>query len=686
MNANVEAPRFFDRELSWLEFNARVLHEAMDASNPILDRVLFSGIFSSNLDEFFMVRLPSLEAGSDIEKEVRAKARALTEEQSRHWAETLVPELEAIGIRRVVPESLDSEQAAFVRSLFDREIFPVLTPIALSGERTVPSLTNLSLYMIVSVSPIGKTDELEHAVIEVPRNLSRMIVLPGGGHSFILLEDVIRLYAARLFEGYEVRETGLIRLTRGAEMTLDEAGDEDFAKVMAQALRKRKRGEFVRLEADASEEWISFLEQKLAVQRDRIEHRKDWFDLKGVSSLAFLAGYSEHRRAPWTPKPHPAFADADDIFEVIREKDVLLHHPYDSFDPVIQLVQQAADDPDVLAVKQTLYRTASRSRLVRALERAAEKGKSVTVLVELKARFDEAENIQWAARLERAGASVVYGVARLKTHAKACLIVRREADGIRRYAHLGTGNYNESTAKLYTDHGLLTDDEKLTRDLSSLFNMITGFSKPLGTSKLVVAPLELRRTLLRLIQREAQRSTPEQPGRIAAKMNSLVDEDIIEALYEASRAGVRVRLNVRGTCRLVPGVPGRSDTIEVVSIVDRFLEHSRIFCFRNGGDDEVYLSSADWMPRNLDRRVETMFPIEDAKLAREILDTMKLYFRDNVRSWLLKPDGSYERRDAGDREPFRVQEELCRRYEEREARRRRAIPRDLKPRKPESNR
>ena len=337
-------------------------------------------------------------------------------------------------------------------------------------------------------------------------------------------------------------------------------------------------------------------------------------------------------------------------------------------------------------MKQTLYRTASRSRLVRALERAAEKGKSVTVLVELKARFDEAENIQWAARLERAGASVVYGVARLKTHAKACLIVRREADGIRRYAHLGTGNYNESTAKLYTDHGLLTDDEKLTRDLSSLFNMITGFSKPLGTSKLVVAPLELRRTLLRLIQREAQRSTPEQPGRIAAKMNSLVDEDIIEALYEASRAGVRVRLNVRGTCRLVPGVPGRSDTIEVVSIVDRFLEHSRIFCFRNGGDDEVYLSSADWMPRNLDRRVETMFPIEDAKLAREILDTMKLYFRDNVRSWLLKPDGSYERRDAGDREPFRVQEELCRRYEEREARRRRAIPRDLKPRKPESNR
>jgi len=679
-------PTFFNRELSWLEFNARVLDEAMNPDNPLLERLKFTGIVSSNLDEFFMVRVASLEPASEVFTAVQEKAYALSDRQYRHFREEIVPALEAAGIRRVTPEALQPTQQDFVRRLFEREVFPVLTPVALTGAKTAATLHNLSLYLAFALVPPPGTpgdQSREYAAVEVPRNLPRVVALPSEeGYPILLLEDLIRMYAARLFEGYEIEGEAQLRLTRGAEMTLDEERDEDFAKVMAEALLARRRGAIMRLEHAAPPDIASFLTDRLSVRPDRCYRVEGWFDLKGVSALASIPGFDELKRPAWRPRPSPAFDGPDDVWTVIRRRDVLLHLPYESFDPVVRFVREAAEDPEVLAVKQTLYRTASPSRLVAALERAAEAGKRVTVLVELKARFDEEDNIQWARRLEQTGASVVYGLAGLKTHAKACLVVRREPDGIRRYAHLATGNYNETTARLYSDHGFFTCDEDLTHDVAALFNMITGFSRPQHLTHLSIAPIDLRRRLLQLIRREALRSVSGNFGRIDAKMNSLVDDEIIEALYEASRAGVRVRLNVRGVCRLVPGVPGRSEHIRVVSIVDRFLEHSRIFYFKNGGDDEVFLSSADWMPRNLDRRVETMFPIEDPDLARELVQTLDLYFRDNRNSWELEPDGSYTRRTPGDEEPFRVQEHFCRVAEQREERQRIARTRELRPKRP----
>lgn len=678
-----EPAHLFNRELSWLEFNARVLGEAMEPTTPLLDRLLFTGIFSSNLDEFFMVRVASLEPGSDVDVAVRAKASALADVQARYFREQLVPELEQAGIRRVRPEFLEADQLDFVHRLFDHEIFPVVSPVALTGQRSAPALGNLSMYMVVAMTAVRGLAIREYAVIEVPPNLSRMIVLPGtSGYAFILLEDVLRMHIDRFFQGYDIESISMMRLTRGAEMSLDEERDEDFAKVMAEALRERRRGEVMRLEVEAPADVTVFLQHKLGVAMERVYQVRDWFDLKRISTLAFLPGFDRYRRTKWVPCENSAVPKDEDIWSVMQKQDVLLHLPYESFDPVLRLVAEAADDPDVLAIKQTLYRTASDSQLVRSLERAAENGKRVTVLVELKARFDEAENIQWARRLERAGASVVYGLANLKTHAKACLIVRREADGIRRYAHLGTGNYNESTARLYSDLGLLTCDEDMTSDISALFNMMTGFSRPSGLKKLTIAPLYLRKELLRLIHREARRGREGAPCGITAKMNSLADDELIEALYEASRAGVPIRLNIRGICRLVPGVPGRSETIEVVSIVDRFLEHSRVFQFRNGGEDEVYLASADWMSRNLDRRVETMFPIEDAGLRDEVIEILDVYFRDDVKSWTLHADGTYTRRRPG-AEPFRAQEYLWNKSFDKAQRLKKSQQRELRPRRPE---
>ncbi len=628
----------------------------------------------------------------------------------------LVPELEEAGLRRKLPHELSRAQEEYVRRLFDRELFPVLSPVALTGERAVPALNNLSVYLVFEVTPPGAAGagreatrdsgssssanagpssdsdsdsdsdggDSEFAVVEIPPNLSRMIALPGeSGYSFVLLEDVVRTHGASLFQGYEIGDTALMRLTRGAEMALDEERDENFAQVMAEALRERRRGEIMRLEVAGPSRIVRFLERRLAVPQSRQFRQSAWFDLRSISSLAFLPGFDEHKRERWKPRANPALGASEDLWETLREKDRLLHLPYESFEPVVRFVTEAAEDPDVLAIKQTLYRTASDSRFVQALERAAENGKRVTVLVELKARFDEAENIQWARRLERAGASVVYGVARLKTHAKACLVVRREPDGIRRYAHLATGNYTESTARIYSDLGLFTSDDTLTADVSALFNMITGFSKPLGLGKLVIAPLEMKKALLRKVKREAQRAREGARAQISLKMNSLADEEMIEALYEASRAGVEVRLNVRGICRLVPGVPGMSENIRVISIVDQFLEHSRIFHFHNGGDDEVWLSSADWMPRNLDRRIETMFPVQNSALRKEVLEILDTYFRDDVRSWELLPDGSFERVPAPSHpeRAFRAQGHFCRIAKERDERAKRALPTELEPRR-----
>jgi len=683
MAENVDRNPRFDRELSWLEFNARVLAEAMDTTLPLLERLKFFGIVSSNLDEFFAVRVASLAPGSRAERLVREKAECLVREQYAGFVEDFLPALAAAEVRRLRPGELSPPQLEYVRGIYTREIHPILTPIALVEDRPIPTLPGLSLHLLVTLRMHSLPGEARHAVVEIPRTLPRLVRLPASKRiEYLLVEDLVADSVGSLFEGCEILETALMRLIRGAEMTLDEERDEDFAQVMEDALRDRRRAEIIRMEVAGSDAATAILAARLGVTEDRTVRLSGWLDLRGFSELGKQSGLESLRLPEWTPRPVAAFDEAEDIWELLRGRDVLVHHPYDSFDPVLRLLTEAAEDPNVVAIKQTLYRTATRSAVVAALERAAERGKRVTVLVELKARFDEADNIRWARRLERAGANVLYGVAGLKTHAKACLVVRREPEGVRRYAHLGTGNYNETTARLYSDLGLFTADEAIASDLTSFFNMITGFSQPLETKKLAIAPFDLRRTLRRLIGREAMRSSPEHPGLIMAKMNTLADAEIIDALYEASRHGVRILLNVRGICRLVPGVPGLSENIGVVSIVDRFLEHSRIFYFANQGDEEVFLASADWMPRNLDRRVEIMFPIEDPGLRRETKDLLALYFKDNVKSWRLQPDGSYTRIQAESEPPFRAQESLWRRASDKKMRVRRIPPPRLRPQTP----
>ncbi len=678
--------KLFNRELSWLEFNARVLAEAMDPSNPLLERLKFLGIVSSNFDEFFMVRIVSLHDQGEIEKRVRDKAFELITQQNRYFIETVVPELEKAGAVRVLPQALTPEQLEYVRTLFFKELFPVLTPMAVYEDRPAPALVNLSLYMAVRLVNPDETSMQNYAVIEIPRNYPRMVVLPSEkGFRFVLLEDLVALFAKEFFSGYEIVQHGFLRITRAAEMTIDEEKDEDFAKIMSDALRLRNQNEIVLLETSAPEPMVEFFMAKLGVAAEEVFRSDSWLDLKSISQLAFQPILEEQKRPAWVPRPQHDFANADNLWDMLKQKDIWLHLPYESFDCVTRFVAEAAADPDVLAIKQTFYRAAPDSAMIRALERAAEKGKRVTVLVELKARFDEEKNIEWAKRLEVAGASVLYGVAGFKTHAKACLVVRREPDGIRRYVHLSTGNYNEKTAQIYSDIGYFSSDEALGADLSAFFNMITGFSRPAAFTKIDVAPYGLRRRLKRLIVREAMRSTAENPGFIMAKMNSLVDPELIHSLYDASQAGVHIKLNVRGVCSLKPGIKGLSDNIEVTSILDMFLEHSRMYYFHNGGEEEIFLASADWMPRNLDRRVEIMWPVEHREIRKELIDVLKHYFRDNMKSWKLLPDGSYVKiRPAEQEKKFRVQEYFSKRAADRAEKLEKIVPSELKPQKPVS--
>lgn len=671
-----------DRELSWLQFNERVLAEAMDPSNPLLERLKFIGIVSSNFDEFFMVRIAGLKSGSENAGQVRAKAQELIKTQNSHFMSALLPELEKAGISRVKKQALNDFQLSYLRNFFTKELFPVLTPIAISENEKIPTLGNLALYMVAALLKPGSSKQ-DFAVIEIPKNLPRMIALPqSAGFSFVLLEDIVSLFMSELFTGYEIVDQGLMRLTRGAEFNIDEDRDDDFAQVMSEALRARRHGDIVRAELAASPALAKSLKTMLELSDEVICPVESWFDLKTISQIAFQPGFDEFKRLEWGPRASVEFADADDVWELIKQKDVCLQHPYESFDAFLQFINAASIDPDVLAIKQTLYRAGKDSAVMRALERAAENGKQVTALVELKARFDEERNIEWAKRLEIAGANVLYGVRGLKTHAKACLVIRRESEGIKRYAHLSTGNYNEKTARLYSDIGIFTSDESITGDLSAFFNMITGFSEPANWNKIDVAPFTLKRKLLRLITRESMRASAEKPGLIMAKMNSLVDPMVIEALYRASQSGVKIKLNVRGICCLKPGVPGLSENIEVTSLVDMFLEHSRIFYFQNGGDEEVYLASADWMPRNLDRRVEIMFPVESKEIKKELTQLLDVYFKDNVKSWKLLSDGSYKKIESDSKKKFRAQEFLCKRILEREENSLKAPPRELKPQKP----
>ncbi|MSR77201.1 MAG: polyphosphate kinase 1 [Candidatus Omnitrophica bacterium] len=674
--------KYFDRELSWIDFNARVLGEARDESNPLLERLKFIGIVSSNLDEFFMVRVASLSATDPIFKDVYRHAFDLMDRQNHYFQESLVPQLEHAGIRRLLPQGLTDKQRDYLAALFHHEIFPLLTPVAIRPENPVPVFVNQSLYRMVALADPVRLKVRHYAVVEVPKNYPRMIaLLSDSGYSFITLEDVISMFAGDLFTGYEILEQGTFRITRASELSVDEEKDEDFSKVLSAALSLRQRSRIVRLEYSGYDLMRDFLKAQLEISDFKIYEVRSWMDLKTIAQLAYQPTFPELKRPQWVPKPSPDFEKADDVWKLLKEKDVMVLHPYESFDVFLRFLAQAARDPDVLAIKQTLYRASESSRVIHLLEEAANKGKQVTVLVELKARFDEERNIEWAHRLVNAGASVLYGVAGLKTHAKACLVVRREPEGIKRYLHLSTGNYNEKTALIYSDIGLFTSKEDMTRDVNVFFNLITGLSQPTGFSAIEISPFGLRRKLEKLIMRETLRGTKEAPGLMMVKMNALVDPDMIDALYKASQKGVQIKLNVRGVCCLKPGVKGLSDNIEVVSIVDTFLEHSRVFYFHNGGDEEIYLSSADWMPRNLDRRLEIMFPVMEEKNKRFLIDLLKHYFKDNQRSWQLNAQGQYKKKDPGSEKKFRVQEFLCKKAADNAA----ALSvggKELKPQKP----
>ncbi len=671
---DVTASLFLNRELSWLAFNERVLEEAADATNPLLERVKFAAIAASNLDEFFMVRVAALKqsaaepstwrdlCGMTAQQQlvaVGARAHAFVEALYALVVDDLLPSLARHGIVITDAASLPDARKASLRPFFRDAILPVLTPLAIDVSRPFPLLSSLSLNLAVLLEAQEPGGEHRLAVVQVPAGLQRLVQLSDGeGPTYVLLEQVIRLHLSQLFPGQQVLEVTTIRLARDAELELDDEGGWTHIDMVERELRRRRRSDVVRLEVEAgtSPELVDLICRQLDVTRDDVYEVRGPLDLRVLAQLLDLPGYAELRDP--AVQPVNVLGDAVDLFAAIDERDLLLHHPYDAYEPIVALLAQAAADPDVLAIKQTLYRASPGSLIIASLQRAAESSKQVTVVVELTARFDEERNIQWARALEEAGAHVIYGIRGYKVHAKICQIVRRTPYGLRRYVHLATGNYNERTARIYTDFGLLTSSPVVAADASAFFSALTGYSDPPRLKKLVMAPTGLRERFLRLIDRERRRAEAGQPAEIMAKMNSLIDEEIIEALYAASRAGVAIRLNVRGICALRPGVPGHSATIEVVSVVDRFLEHSRIYWFLNGGNDEVYFASADWMTRNFDKRIELMFPLDAAEHKAKATHVLRAMFRDNVKSRWLRADGVYERRTPGTEPPFRVQQVL----------------------------
>jgi polyphosphate kinase len=682
-----QARLFLNRELSWLEFNSRVLEESRNSRNPLLERLRFYCIFHSNLDEFFMVRVAAL--SRQIKEEDHASDPAgFTAYEQRERILSRVRDLEHMSyalyntkLRRALAkekikilqiEELNPAQQRYLDAYFDQQVYPVLTPLAIEQNQPFPPLLSLSVNLAVRLISLRTTDEVPRlAVVQVPGGLPGLCRLPHGEElELCWLADVIRRRLSGLFPGYQIVEAAGFRLTRDSELELDDEGRYDYVRNLEYELKKRRTADSTRLEfqEQMTPELRRLLQEGLGVDDSAMLPVKRPLDPRPLLSLADMPGYDKLHYPPQPPMMPAVFEQERNLFDIIRDGDILLHHPYDSFDPVVEFIQSAAEDPDVLAIKQTLYRTSGKgSRLLRSLVAAAENGKQVTVLVELTARFDEERNIDWARDLEEAGAHVIYGLAGLKVHAKVALVVRREPAGIRRYLHLATGNYNERTARFYTDFGLLTASDAFGADASGFFNSLTGYSEPPMFQRLVVSPLGLRERIVSLIRREADRARSGQISGILAKMNSLVDPVIIQELSAASTAGVSIRLNVRGICCLRPGVPGLSEHIRVISIVDRYLEHGRAFVFRNGGDAEVYLSSADWMPRNLDRRIELMFPVLDESAKTKVIEAVEAQFADNQKSRLLLQDGSYQRITPGRSDPVRVQEYLYRQLlEERE--------------------
>ncbi|MCD8396297.1 MAG: RNA degradosome polyphosphate kinase [Lachnospiraceae bacterium] len=685
-----DKPEYYtNRESSWLKFNVRILGEARDKENPLLERLKFLSITASNLDEFFMIRVASLKdmvhakytkkdiSGMTPQEQldlISQEAHELVKQQYSTYNRSLLPLMKQCGLEIVTEhEKMTPEQAEAADRYFEETVYPVLTPMAMDPSRPFPLLRNKALNIGALIArkeeksekgEKGKTGKMEFATVQVPSVLPRFVRLPDtaeGAKCVILLEELIERNIDQLFSNYNVVCAHPYRIMRNADLTIDEDDASDLLKEIQKQLKKRQWGEVIRLEIEDNMDpkLLKILKQELDVKNEDIYKISGPLDLTFLMKLYGMEGMDAYRQKPYQPQPVPGMNDYEDIFTQIRRGDILLHHPYMTFEPVVQFVKQAAVDPDVLAIKQTLYRVSGNSPIVRALAQAAENGKQVSVLVELKARFDEENNINWAKMLEKAGCHVIYGLLGLKTHSKITLVVRREEDGIRRYVHLGTGNYNDSTAKQYTDCGIMTCSEPIGEDATAVFNMLSGYSEPKHWNRLVLAPLWMRDRFLYLIRRETQHAKNGLPARIIAKMNSLCDKEIIAALYEASAAGVQIDLIVRGICCLKTGIPGVSETIRVRSIVGTFLEHARIFYFLNDENEEFYMASADWMPRNLDKRVEILFPIEDPDIQERVRHILQIQLDDNVKAQVLQPDGTYERIDRRGKELLCAQEYFC---------------------------
>lgn len=649
---------FYNRELSWLKFNLRVLKEAMGKETPLLERLKFIAISASNLDEFFMVRVAGLwsnfdsgvekrdASGMSVHEQLVAISQA-AHEQVRTQTKSLIAlmaEMDAVKLHFRRVKDLSELGKDWLEEYYREVVFPVLTPMAVDASRPFPFLANKTLNLAVEL--IKADGEHSMGLIQVPSVLDRIVeVEPEGKRTFVFLEDIIASHCHDLFKGCHILDMVSFRVTRDSDLDLEEDDSVDLMKEVEESLRKRKRGAAVRLEIfkTNNNRIKKFLEENLDVTEMEVYEINGPLDPTCFFKFIGMKGMWPWLYEPFVPQRPLERPDDSDLFAAIRENDILLHHPYESFDPVVKLVSDAADDPQVLAIKQTLYRVSGNSPIVAALARAAENGKQVTVLVELKARFDEENNILWARRLEKAGCHVIYGLVGLKTHAKIILIVRKEDNGIRRYLHLGTGNYNDSTAKLYTDLGLMTANDEFGSDASAFFNLLSGYSEPPVWNKLVMAPLGLREKIYALIDNEIAMVRAGREGHIIAKMNSLIDQPVIQKLYEASAAGVHIDLIVRGICGLRTGIEGISDNITVRSIVGRQLEHSRIFWFANGGEEQLYLSSADWMPRNLNDRVELFFPVETEEHIHRIKALLDLYLRDNVGAHMMQSNGTYRR-------------------------------------------
>lgn len=673
---------YTNRELSWLEFNQRVLDEASDPSVPLLEQLRFLAITASNLDEFFMVRVgslltairagdtsPDLTGRSPMEqiRLISERLQTMVAEQYRVYLGQLEPALAEAGLRRRPAGRLSERQAMFIEMVFREQLQAALTPIAVDDPARFPLLFGRTVNVAVQLATPDAERPYRFAVIPFGRFALRLITLPSEGqHEFILTEDVVEMMADRFFPGETIVSTAPFRITRNADLSVSDDDGSDLLAEMEDVLDNRKESFCTRLEvsSQANSEITAFLKSLLRVGERDLYVVHGPVGLSDLSELADVSGFNEYRYPAWKPQPSAAVDPGDSVFETIRSRDVLLYHPYESFDPVERLVSEAADDRDVVAIKQTLYRTSRNSPIVRSLMRAAENGKNVTVIVELKARFDEARNIEWARQLEYSGVQVIYGVRGLKTHAKCCIVVRREPQGFQRYVHFGTGNYNEISSRLYTDLSYMTCNRELGNDAIAWFNAVTGASQLQHFSLLESAPVGLREKLLEMIAVETRRARNGDRGHIIAKLNSLADQGLIDALYAASQAGVEIQLNIRGICCLRPGVPGLSETITVTSIIDRFLEHARVFYFYHGGDERVFLSSADWMPRNLDRRVELLVPIIDESCQRRAISILRTCLRDDTRARRLTGDGSFRRPAPDSSRPVRCQLEFQRRARE----------------------